>query len=447
MTAVFDVRRRMLAASRLGLLVALVGLSWSPIAAAAEAVELAPPPAAAQPSAAFDPVAATDAYLATLSPAQRERSDSYFEGGTWLQLWGFLYGLGVSVLLLATGLSRRMRERAERLARRGPVRTLLYWVQYLLVVTLLGFPLTVYQGYFREHQYGLATQDFPAWLGDQAKGLGVGMVMGGLLIAMLYGVVRRLPRTWWIWGSAVTILFLAFGALIAPVFINPLFNEYTPLADQRVRAPILSMARANGIPATEVYQMDASRQTTRISANVSGLLGTERITLNDNLLNRSSLPEIESVMGHEMGHYVLNHVYELVIELGIVIVAGFAFLRRGFDWALARWGGRWGVTGIGDVAGLPLATAVLGIFFFAMTPVVNTIIRVNEAEADLYGLNASGEPDGFAQVALKLGEYRKLAPGPVEEWMFFDHPSGRSRILMAMRWKAEHLDAARGEQP
>lgn len=439
MTAVFDVRRRMLAASRLGLLVALVGLSWSPIAAAAEAVELAPPPAAAQPSAAFDPVAATDAYLATLSPAQRERSDSYFEGGTWLQLWGFLYGLGVSVLLLATGLSRRMRERAERLARRGPVRTLLYWVQYLLVVTLLGFPLTVYQGYFREHQYGLATQDFPAWLGDQAKGLGVGMVMGGLLIAMLYGVVRRLPRTWWIWGSAVTILFLAFGALIAPVFINPLFNEYTPLADQRVRAPILSMARANGIPATEVYQMDASRQTTRISANVSGLLGTERITLNDNLLNRSSLPEIESVMGHEMGHYVLNHVYEFLAYALILIVAAFTILQAGFSWATRRWGAAWGIRDIADPAGLPLVMLIMAAFFFVITPVTNSIVRTNEAEADAFGLNVAREPDGFAQVALRLSEYRKLDPGPLEEAIFFDHPSGRTRVYKSMVWKAEQL--------
>lgn len=428
-----------------------LGLAWlllcaAGAAAAPQAVELAPPPLAAQASEGFDPEAATAAYLGTLSAEQRQRSDSYFEGGTWLQLWGFLVGLGISALLLASGWSRRLRDRAQRSSRRGPAQTLLYWLQYLATVTVLGFPLAVYQGYFREHQYGLATQDFGSWLGDQAKGFGVGLVLGGLLIAALYGVVRRLPRTWWIWGAAVTVVFVAFGAVIAPVFIAPLFNEYTPLADARVREPILALARANSIPATEVYQMDASRQSTRVSANVSGFLGTERITLNDNLLNRCSLPEIEAVMGHEMGHYVLNHVYEGLLELGLVIVGGFAFLRWGFGWALARWGERWGISGIGDVAGLPLATAVLAVYFFALTPVVNTIIRVNEAEADLYGLNASGQPDGFAQVALKLGEYRKLAPGPVEEFLFFDHPSGQSRIRMAMRWKAEHLADAGGDQ-
>ena len=143
-------------------------------------------------------------------------------------------------------------------------------------------------------------------------------------------------------------------------------------------------------------------------------------------------------MGHEMGHYVLNHVYEGVLEFGVIIVLGFVFLRWGFDWVLRRWGGNWGITGIGDLAGLPLAVAVFSVFMFLMTPVVNTVIRANEAEADIFGLNASGQPDGMAEVALKLGEYRKLAPGPIEEFVFFDHPSGRNRILMAMKWKAEH---------
>lgn len=404
------------------------------------------PPAAAPPPARqpFDPEAATRAYLDSLSAEQRERSDAYFEGGYWLQLWGFLYGLGVAWLLLGSGLSRKMRDLAHRLTRRRPLQTALYAVQYTLLTTLLFFPLSVYQGFFREHRYGLATQDFGGWLGDQAKGLAVGLVVGSLALMALYGVLRKAPRTWWIWGAAVSVVILMVMMVVAPVFIAPIFNTYTRLEDPAVREPILEMARANGVPADGVWVMDASKQTTRISANVSGFLGTERITLNDNLLNRTSLPEIESVMGHELGHYVLNHVYELVLEFGLLLVAGFAFLRWSFERVRRRWGAGWGVQGIGDEAGLPLLAAVLSVFFFVATPVTNTIIRVNEAEADLFGLNAAREPDGFAQVALKLGEYRKLDPGPIEEWIFFDHPSGRARIAMAMRWKAEHLEELDG---
>jgi STE24 endopeptidase len=227
--------------------------------------------------------------------------------------------------------------------------------------------------------------------------------------------------------------------LIGPVFIDPLFNEYKPLADPRVKDEILSLARSSGIETDDVWQFDASRQTTRVSANVSGFMGTMRVRLNDNLLNRCTLPEIKSVMGHEIGHYALNHVYESIVFLGVVLVAGFAFLSWAFAAALRRWGAGWGVEGIADMAGLPLLAAVFSVFFFLLTPILNTYIRVNEVEADLYGLQAAREPDGFAEVALKLGEYRKLEPGAFEEWFFYDHPSGKTRIAMAMHWKAEEL--------
>jgi STE24 endopeptidase len=238
----------------------------------------------------------------------------------------------------------------------------------------------------------------------------------------------------------VTLAFMVFTLAVGPVFIEPLFNQYTKLEDPAVREPILRLARANGVDVSNVWVVDASRQTTRISANVAGFLGTERIALNDNLLKRCSLPEIETVMAHEIGHYVLNHMAKSLLFFGLVILAGFAFMKWGFEACLRRWGSRWGVSGIGDVAGLPLLMLLLSVFFFVLTPATNTYIRVQEVEADLFALNAARQPDGEAVVDLKLGEYRKLAPGPVEEFLFFDHPSGKTRILMAMQWKAEHLD-------
>ena len=206
-----------------------------------------------------------------------------------------------------------------------------------------------------------------------------------------------------------------------------------------MRDNVLSLARASGIESEDVFWFDASKQHNRVSANVSGFMGTMAIRLNDNLLERCSLAEIRAVMAHEIGHYALNHMYELIIYFGILLVIGFAWVHWSFDRALARWGKAWGVRGIGDVAGLPLLGVLLSIYFFAMTPVMNTMIRVNESEADLYALQASGEADGFAEVALKLGEYRKMEPGPIEEFIFYDHPSGETRIRMAMEWKAEKL--------
>ena len=353
--------------------------------------------------------------------------------------------MGIAWLLLGTRLSARMRDLAERLTRFRPLQTFLYVVQYVLVAALLGLPWAVYTDFVREHQYGMATQDFPAWLLDQLKGLALGLVLGGLALTLLYAVLRWQPRTWWVWGAVVSVLIGVALIALGPVFIEPVFNNYTELKDPALREPILSLARANGIETKHVYVVDASRQTKRVSANVAGMFGTMRIALNDNLLRRVSPAGIKAVMGHEMGHYVLDHAYKAILYLIIVLATGFAFLKWAFERIVARRGERWGIRGVADPAGLPLLAAILSVFFFVLTPIDNTFIRTDEAEADIFGLNAAREPDGAAEVALMLSEYRKISPGPVEEWIFFDHPSGRNRILMAMRWKAEHLGDVKGQ--
>jgi STE24 endopeptidase len=232
---------------------------------------------------------------------------------------------------------------------------------------------------------------------------------------------------------------MAFIILIGPVFIFPLFNQYRSLQEPEIRNAILSMARANGIPATDVYEFDASRQSNRISANVSGIGHTMRISLNDNLLKRCSPGGVMAVMGHEMGHYVMNHIYKGLVMNGVLIVLCFAFLNWALARSLARWGEKWHIRDRCDVAVVPLVGILLVFYFFVLTPVDNTITRTMEYEADIFGLNASQQPDGEAEVDLMLGEYRKLDPSPLEEMIFFDHPSGRTRITAAMRWKAEHM--------
>jgi len=429
---------------RLLVVILLLGLTQAGGVRAQETAKSRPfTPALSRGEKVLDPVEAARAYLARMTPEKKARSDAYFEGGCWLRLWEFLSLVVVAWLLLWLGWSAWMRNFAERAVRQRALQTFIYWALYATVTALLIFPLTVYRGFFREHEYGLATQTFGPWFGDRLKELAISVILGGVTVVVLYGVLRRAPRTWWIWGSLTATLLLAVSFLIAPLYIFPLFNKYTRPQDETIRGPILSLARANGIPARDVFVSDASRQTTRISANVSGLFGTERITLNDNLLKRCSLPEIEAVMGHEMGHYVLHHLYKGIVFLGILIVIGFAFLRSAFDAMWRRHGRRWGVRGVADPAGMPVFAILITCSLFVLTPVTNTITRVQEAEADIFGLNASRQPDGFAEVALKLSEYRKLDPSPLEEFLLYDHPSGRTRIFAAMRWKAEHPGDAR----
>jgi STE24 endopeptidase len=391
------------------------------------------------PSPAFDVKAATDAYLATVPADKKARSDAYFEGGYWLQLWDFLFGSVVAIVLLQSRFSVRLRDWAARISSWQGVRDLIYFVLFLAITTIVQFPLAVYEGFIREHKYGLATQTFGPWMRDQLVGLGVGAIIGGIAVMGLYWIIRRLGESWWVWGAVVSVVFQAIILLVAPVYIAPLFNTFHKLENAKIKDPILSMARANGIPVTEVYEVDASKQSTRVSAYVSGFLGSERIVLNDNLLNRCTPEEIQSVMGHEMGHYVLHHIYKSLLFFGVLFVTGFAFLHYGMRWSLSRLGERWGAREMTDIAALPLAVLLLSIFFFVLTPVTNSWTRMEEYEADIFGLNAARQPDGEALVDLKLGDYRKLDPSPIEEAIFFDHPSGRTRITAAMRWKAENM--------
>jgi STE24 endopeptidase len=388
-----------------------------------------------------DPAAATKAWLETVPPNEKARSDAYFEGGYWLILWNFLLSVAISILFLGSRISAQLRDSSERLTKRRWLQPAIYAVPYILLVFLLSFPLDLYTQFFREHAYGLANQSFGPWFGEQLTKLAIGMVTTALGFSMLYAVFRRAPQAWWIWGTAVGVVFIILGNMIFPVLVAPLFNKYRPLSDPKISQQILAMAQANEIPVRQVFEVDASRQSKRVSANVSGLFGTARIALNDNLLKQCSLPEIRAVMAHEMGHYVLNHSFKLILYQSLLLFGGFVFSSFFFAYALERWGQRWGVRGVADPAGFPLLALLFSIYVFLITPLSNSTVRITEREADQFGINTSREADGFAKVALKIGRYRKLDPGPLEEIIFFDHPSGRARIRMAMDWKAANLPA------
>ena len=163
-----------------------------------------PPPAleippAARPGPTFDVKAATDAWLATIPSDKKARSDAYFEGGYWLQLWDFLLNAAIMLLFLQSRLSARMRDWAERVTGRKNLQTPLYFIPFFVISYVLTFPLTVYEGYFREHHYGLATQTFAPWCRDQLVGLAVGTVLGAIGVTILFAIVRRLGTRWWIW--------------------------------------------------------------------------------------------------------------------------------------------------------------------------------------------------------------------------------------------------------
>jgi len=362
------------------------------------------------PAFAFDPQAATDAYLKSIPAAARLKSDAYFEGGYWLLLWTALYSVVTYALLLATGLSARMRDIAFRLGRRRWPAVAIYAALFTLASAALSLPMDVYQGYFREHAYDLSNQTLAAWFGDTSINLAVSLVASALVLPVIYATIRAAPRLWWVWGTGVVMAFLCVIVVLGPVFLEPLLNHFQPLPDGPLR--------------------------NRISAHVSGAFGTTQISLTDNLVKQGSPDEALAIVGHEMGHYVMGHVFNYLLLLSFIVAGGFLFARLLFRLAVGDQG-RWGLQTIADPAGLPILMSAATIYGLLMTPVTNTLTRQQEMQADLFGLNLARRPDAFATSILKLSTYRKLDPSPLEEFVFYDHPSGRTRIFTAMRWKAE----------
>lgn len=385
----------------------------------------------------FDAAAETAKYLAALPPEAHARATAYTQGGHWLLLWGTLVAILVSWIIARSGVLTKIRG-----SKKGWLAVLAVLPVWFIMDSMLSLPWTLYTGWWRQLQYGLTSQPLAGWFEDWGKGLLVGLVMTVILFGVIYAVMRRSPKRWWLWGGLASSAFLIFGIVIAPVLIEPLFNKYTPAPPGEVRDTIVAMARANNVPSDKIFIYDGSKQSNRYTANVSGLFGSARIAMSDTMFKKGAdLAEVKGVVGHEMGHYVHMHSLWFAGIFSLVAMAGFWLAGRLFPMA-RRLLGAHGVEGISDPAGAPVLMAVLTVLSLLATPLINSVVRVAEADADNFSLERVNEPDGLAKALVKTIEYRAATPGQLEEIIFYDHPSVGWRVRNAMDWKAAHLPPA-----
>ncbi|QMW24661.1 M48 family metalloprotease [Sandaracinobacteroides saxicola] len=390
---------------------------------------------------AFDPVAATDVIMSALSAEQLAKAKAYTIGSHWLLLWNFVVGALVAVLVLRWGVLVRLRARLERGRPRPNLAAFLVGALFFLLSWLLSLPWSIWADWKREVDYGRSSQPLADWLGQGALSMALSVLLGGLFFMGLYALIRRAPKRWWIWGSGFAGVAIAVMLLISPVLIEPLFNKFTPLPEGPVKVALEELKAKAGIPDARLVMFDSSRQSNNFTANVSGLGGSARIAIADVALKSATLAEVRGVTGHEIGHYVLGHVWRAVVMLVVIAVLGFWLVNRLFAPA-ARLMGAQGVTGIGDPAGLPVLLTLLALYMLLMTPVMNSNTRISEAEADNYSLNLAREPDGLATALVKTADYRYPYPNRLQEIIFYSHPSVSWRVRNAMAWKAKAMDKA-----
>lgn len=426
--------------------VALAGLAWGVIAGR-QSVGERPAVRAAVADAAWyaalpaDPVQATDAYLARVPAATRERAQAFSNAGQLALVLRLAVLVAATLLILDSGLAARMRTAAMRASRRTSAQDALFAVQFLGVLLLLGLPVEVFAGFVRWRAAGLSHASFGQWLGDYLTEWAVLLVFYVVGIVAIMALIRRRPASWPLWATGVYVALYALYAFVSPLYIEPLLNRFTPLPDGATKEAILSLARANGVPAANVYVKDASRQSVVLNAQVSGFAGTARITLDDNTIANTPADEVELVMAHEIGHYVLRHVFKETVLHGIVMGIGFLFIAWAMRGLVARYGARWEGHGPGDAATLPLFWLLVMLWGYVALPADNGIQREDEREADLFGLNASQRPLGLAEFMIRDADAHPLTPNAFVEWALYTHPAPANRIRAAMRWRAEHLPA------
>ncbi|KIC60626.1 peptidase M48 [Brevundimonas nasdae] len=395
----------------------------------------------------FDPAAATAQWLATLSPQETARAIAYTQGSHWLILWSFLVSALVAWIIVRTGLLVAIRNRIERRRRRPVVVSFAVALVYSAMSWALTLPRAIYQGWWREKQYGLTSQAFGGWLGEAVIGAAISVVATSLLLVAIYALIRRARRFWWAWAAGVTAAFIVIGLVLAPLVIEPIFNTYTPAPDGPVRDAVVTLAKQTGTPSDKIFIYDGSKQSDRYTANVSGLFGTARVAMSDTMFKQGAdLAEVRGVVGHEMGHYVRAHILWTVGILVLLSVLAFWLTDRLYPVAhrLLR-ADR--VGDISDPAGLPVLALVLAFLGVLGTPVVATMTRTMEEDADHFSLVHANEPDGLSKALIKTAEYRAPSPSAIEEFLFYDHPSVENRIRRAMEWKATHPPRDGAEQP
>jgi STE24 endopeptidase len=385
----------------------------------------------------IDPVAATAAYIDALGPAALARAAAYTTGNHWLLLWGLLVTAAVTGIIVRA----RILERLDvRLARRGrALRTGIIAVAFFLLSGLMTLPWSLYESWWREHGYGRSAQPLTDFLAQGLLALLLSAVLAGMFFIGIYALIRRAGRAWWVWSGALAAGTLAALLLAAPVVIEPLFNDFKPVPEGEVRDALYEMAYEAGIAGDRIFVYDGSRQSNNFTANVAGLGASARIAISDVAFKGASLDEVRAVTAHEIGHYVLDHVWRSVLVLSALATVVFFLADRLFPVFARAFGSR---AALGDPAGLPVLVFIVSLLGVLAQPVTNGLSRRAEIEADRYSLQTVNLPDALASALVKTAEYRDPRPHVLEEWLFYTHPSVERRVQRAMEWKAAREVAA-----
>ena len=390
------------------------------------------------------PIVPPDAHITayTLPADKLAKATSLYNVEVRLLIVDTIYGFAILALFLYGRLSARFRDVAERAIRSRVWQAAIFAPLFLFVYWLLNLPIDIY-GHHVSLSYGLSIQQWPSWFADRAKSLAIELIVGTLIIMGAYALMRRSPRNWWLWLWVASVPFVIFAVFIQPMLIDPLYNKFTPLAPKQPQlvAEIEKVTQHGGlaIPRDRMYEMDASSKVTTLNAYVTGIGASKRVVVWDNTSREMTIPQTLYVFGHEMGHYVLNHIWKgLAFTLVVMFIAYYIAARFG-RWMINRWGPRWSIRSLDDYASVPALLLVVSLFLLVTGPILSGYSRHLEHQADIYGLEVihgivPNEQQVAAQCFQALGENSYDYPNASRLLIFwtYDHPSISDRLQFVL---------------
>ncbi len=353
-----------------------------------------------------------------------------YQSGNLLWVVATLWGFAVPALIFFTGGSARLRDAARRLRPRWYLSLVIYFILFALVLFLADLPLDYYSDFLRPHDYGLSSQTLGKWLKDEFLNLALEIVGGALFLWIPFLLLKRAPRRWWLYSWFAGIPILVFVSFIEPIWVEPLFNHFGPMHDKALESRILKLAGRAGIDGADVFEVDKSVDTNELNAYVTGIGSTKRIVLWDTTIKELTPDEVTLVMGHEMGHYALGHVWKGLIVESLVLLLGLWCVHVTVGWIVRRFGARTKVHEPDDIAALPLYVLIFGAVVFVLMPPLLAISRHFEHEADRFALEMTHQNHTCAMVFVTFIRHDLAYPRPSPLVQFFraSHPSIGDRI-------------------
>lgn len=371
-----------------------------------------------------------------MTERQLELSEEYSRYRSFLSFVAIPYEWGIYLLVLGFGLSKMFHQFGKGVSKKGFIIVPIYILLLSAFTWILTFPLK-YWSRSLSVEYGINTQAFSDWMKDEMISFWIDIGLTSIIIGVLYYLIKRFEKRWWLAAWGLMVPYLAFMMYIQPVVIDPLYNDFTSLSDKELEEQILDMADQANIPADRVFEVNMSEKTNAMNAYVTGIGSNLRIVLWDTTTNKLQDDEVLFIMAHEMGHYVMNHLYGNLAGALIMSLFGLYLAYRLFGLIIKRWGASWGVTSVSDISTLPALLLLFSIMSFVASPVELAISRHAEINADKYAIEMTDDVDAAVGSFQKLtiNSLNEVNPPFLVKYLKYGHPTMMERLIMLNKYE------------